>query len=74
MVKRRRRFKQTESLRDRLASFANDAREIARLLPPGPSRDEMLLKVRRAETAAQLDEWVKSPGLQLPKARRSISA
>jgi hypothetical protein len=34
---------------------------------PGAERDDMLRKARQAETAAHLDEWVNSPGLQPPK-------
>jgi hypothetical protein len=67
MVRRRRRFKQTEPFRDRLASFANDARETASLLPPGTVKDELLRKARQADTAAHLDEWASSPGLQRAK-------
>jgi hypothetical protein len=33
-------------------------------LPPGPERDAMLKRARRAETAFHLDEWVNSPRLQ----------
>ena len=63
----RRRFKQQTSLQDRLASFAKLTREEASLLRPGAERDELLRKARRADTAAHLDEWVNSPGLQPPK-------
>lgn len=63
----RRRFKQQTSLQDRLASFAKLTREKASLLRPGAERDELLRKARRADTAAHLDEWVNSPGLQPPK-------
>lgn len=34
---KRRRFKQSISFQDRLASFANEAREKAARLPPGPT-------------------------------------
>ncbi len=34
---------------------------------PGPDRDTLLKKVRQAETAMHLDDWVNSPGLQPPK-------
>lgn len=59
----RRRIKQTESLRDRLEAFAKDAREKAMLLS-GPAREEMFKKARRAETAADIDEWASSAELQ----------
>ena len=63
----RRRIQPTLSLQDRLASFAKEAGEKALQLPPGPEREELLKKVRLAETASHLDEWVNSPGLQPPK-------
>ena len=66
-MQQRRRFKQQTSLQDRLASFAKLTREKASLLRPGAERDELLRKARRADTAAHLDEWVNSPGLQPPK-------
>jgi hypothetical protein len=57
-------FKQTLSLRDRLSSFAKDAREVAALLPPGAEKDELLSKAQRADTAAHLNQWVNSCGVQ----------
>ena len=66
MIKRR-RFKQTESLHDRLQVFANDVRAQAAELPPGTERDELLRKVRQADTASHLHELVNSPGLRPPK-------
>jgi hypothetical protein len=63
----RRRFKQTNSLQDRLQAFADDVREEASNLPPGPQKDELLKKVRQADTASHLDAWASSPGLQPPK-------
>jgi hypothetical protein len=66
MIKRRRRFKQSQSLKDRLALFAEDARKLADELPPGRAKDNWLRKVRQADTATRLDEWINSPGLQPP--------
>jgi hypothetical protein len=63
----RRRFKPAISLKDRLASFANEVREKADLLPPGRERDDMLKKVSQADTASYLNDWVNSPGLRSPK-------
>ena len=62
----RRRFKQTTPLKDRLTAFAEEARQKATELPPGPERDEMLKKARRADTASHLDAWVNSPGVRPP--------
>ena len=66
MAKTRRRFKQTQSLKERLALFAQDARKAAAKLRPGIAQDNLLRKARQADTAAHLDEWINSPGLQSP--------
>ena len=66
MVKRR-RFKQTESLQERLHAFASDVRAKAETLPLGTERDSLLEKARQADTASHLNEWAYSPGLQSPK-------
>jgi hypothetical protein len=63
----RRRIIQTASLKDRLASFAKELKAKATQLRPGPERDALLKRVRRADTASQIDEWANSPGLQPPK-------
>jgi hypothetical protein len=66
-MQKRRRFKQTKSLKDRLLEEAQNLREQAKLLPYGSVRDETLKKARRAEAAAHMDEWLNSPGLRPPK-------
>jgi hypothetical protein len=66
-MQHRRRFKQIVSLRDRLAAWAQEVRERAKQLPPGPEREAQLKRARQADVAAHLDEWVNSPGLQPPK-------
>jgi len=63
----RRRFKQTTSLKDRLASFAKETREKASHLKPGPEQDALLKKARQADTASHLDDWANSPGLKPPE-------
>jgi leucyl aminopeptidase len=63
---KRRRFRQTKSLQDRLAAWAEEVREQAARLPPGPERDALLKKLRQADTAAHLNDWANSPGLQPP--------
>jgi hypothetical protein len=55
-MKQRRRFKQSISLNDRLSAFINAMRERANLVGPGPERDEILKKVKKAETAIDLDQ------------------
>lgn len=63
----RRRFKQAEPLKDRLALFAKDMREKASRLSPGAEQDDLLMRARQADTAAHIDDWANSPGLQPPK-------
>jgi hypothetical protein len=63
----RRRFKQTTSLKDRLASFAEELKAKASELRPGPERDDLLKRARQADTASHIDEWANSAGLQPPK-------
>ena len=62
----RRRFKQTEPLRERLAAFAKEAREKASSMPVCEEREALLKSARQAETASHLDEWICSPGLKSP--------
>jgi hypothetical protein len=63
----RRRFKQTTSLQDRLSEFVNGERAKAESMPESKDRYELLKKVRKAETAANIEAWANSPGLQPPK-------
>ena len=66
MIKRR-RFKQSNSLKDRLASWAAEVRQKAEELPAGPERDVLLKKASQADTAAHLEDWANSSGLRPPK-------
>ena len=54
-------------LPDRLTQEAERLRAEAEKLPPGIERHELERKARQAETAAHMDEWLKSPGLHPPK-------
>ena len=65
-MQRRRRFKQTVSLEERLAQEAARLRELAKKLPAGFEREALLRKARQAETGSHLSEWLRSPGLQPP--------
>ncbi|WP_271566743.1 hypothetical protein [Bradyrhizobium sp. CCBAU 11386] len=49
MAKRRRRFKQTQSLEERLAAEAERLRASAKTAPPGVRREELLRKARQFE-------------------------
>jgi hypothetical protein len=63
----RRRFKQTQSLEERLAEEAKRLRDEAKKLPPGPEQADLLQKAQEDEMVAQMAGWITSPGLQPPK-------
>jgi hypothetical protein len=62
----RRRFKQSDSLEERLSKEAQRLREKAKLLRPGAVRDDTLAMARLSETTAHLGDWLRSPGLRPP--------
>jgi hypothetical protein len=64
MTIKRNRRKQTVSFDERLQRVARDAREAAQRLPRGQEREMLLRKARQAETAADINGWLTSPGLQ----------
>jgi hypothetical protein len=66
-MQNQRRFKHQITLQDRIVAWAKQVRAQAAELPPGPEREELLKKVRQAETAMHLDDWANSSGLQPPK-------
>ena len=66
MIKRQ-PFKQQATLQDRLAAWANEVREQAAKLRPGPERDALVTKARQADIACHLDDWANSPDLQPPR-------
>ncbi|WP_342723983.1 hypothetical protein AAFG07_33570 [Bradyrhizobium sp. B097] len=66
-MQQRRRFKQTQSLEERLADEAQRLRLQADVLAPGPDREVILKKARQAETGAHMSEWLRSSELQPPK-------
>ena len=66
MIKRR-RFKQTLSLKDRLAALSKELREQADHARHRPEREQLLTRAGRANTAAHLDDWINSPGLRRPE-------
>lgn len=63
---KRRRFRQTHTLEERLAEDTANLREQIALTPDGPVRDQMLRRIRQNETAARMSEWLSSPGLKPP--------
>ena len=64
---KRRRFKQTVALEERLGQEAQRLREEAKRLPHGPEREILLRKARQAETGSHISDWLRSPGLQPPE-------
>ena len=67
MIVKRPRNKQSKSFQERLALEAAEYSELAKRTPPGPQRDLYMRRAHQAETAAHLDDWLRSPGLQPPK-------
>jgi hypothetical protein len=65
MIKRR-RFKQRETLKERLTEEAKELRKVAGKLPPGPTREQVLSRARQDELAAHMNKWLGSPGLKSP--------
>ena len=61
------RTRQTKpTLVDRLMLEANRLKDEAHKLPYGPLRDAMIRRARQNQTAAHIDQWLSSPGLQSP--------
>jgi hypothetical protein len=64
----RRRFKNILSFPDRLDQEIERLRAQAEKIPLGNhERDMLLRKIRQAETALRINDWLSSPGLQTPK-------
>jgi hypothetical protein len=59
------------SIAESLLREAEQARKQAERLPPGEDRDLLLedrdLLLKKAREAADIDEWLTSPGLQPPR-------
>jgi hypothetical protein len=63
----RRPFNQSTPLEGRLEEEAANLRRQADGMPPSIRREELLRKARQAETAAQVNAWLRSPGSQPPE-------
>jgi hypothetical protein len=61
---KRRRFKQSEALKDRLTAFAKEARERAARLPQGAEKDDLQRKVHKTDAAIFFDELLNAPNPQ----------
>jgi hypothetical protein len=64
---KRRRFQQTMSLEDGLASESMRLPNEATRLPAGLMRDDVLKKARQADIALHLPQWLHSSGFQPPR-------
>ena len=66
MIIKRPRIRHTKSFQERLADEAAHYVALANKTPPGPQRDLYLRRARQADTAAHIDDWLKSPDLKTP--------
>ena len=57
----RRRIKHIDSLEERLASQARCLREVAKSLPPGSVREDVIRRAQQADTASKINQWLSSP-------------
>ncbi|UPJ58435.1 hypothetical protein [Bradyrhizobium sp. 192] len=70
----RRRIKQTISFSQRLADEAAKFRKAAEELPPGTARELLMKRVRQAEAALQINDWLAAPGARPPSALEQFTA
>jgi uncharacterized membrane protein YccC len=68
--KRRRRFKQTLPLAERLSRLAREARDAAERLPPGLDQKRLLRQAREAEAIVQLEQFLRAP-MRYPRGSRA---
>jgi hypothetical protein len=66
-MQERRRFNQTAPLDQRLIEEAQRLRKEAQGTHPGIERERLIRRARQAETAARMQEWFTSAGLQPPE-------
>ena len=65
-MKRRSLFKPIDPLDKRLSEEAQHLRKQAQGTQPGFEREKLLRRARQAETASQIFQWLRSPGLKAP--------
>lgn len=61
---KRRRFKQTKSLEERLAEEAKNLREQANLIPHGPLREELMRKARQCRDRLAYERLATITGIE----------
>jgi hypothetical protein len=57
-MQKRRRFKQTETLEQRLTEHAANLRNEAKATPPGFERERLIRRARQIEVACHMSEWL----------------
>jgi len=65
MIKRR-RFNQALALEEQLVQEIEQLTDQAKNMQPGVALDEVLRRIRRIRTAADMNEWLSSSGLRAP--------
>ena len=60
MVIKRRRFKQTHSLEERLADETEQLLQQAKVMPLGPDKAEVVRRIRQNKAAIQVCEMLRS--------------
>jgi hypothetical protein len=58
---------QPHTFPERLAEHKARLEKKASQLKPGPERDDLLKKAQQIDTAAEINEWLNSPGIQAPR-------
>ena len=72
---KRQRIKHKSTFEERLAEEATKFKEAAEKQPSGSLARELLLRrARQAETASHINNWLRSPELQPPKAVENLLA
>jgi hypothetical protein len=67
MVVKRTRVKHEKTFQERLEAEALRFKALAEQTAPGTQRELYLRRVRQAETASHINDWLTSPGLQPPQ-------
>jgi hypothetical protein len=58
------RFRQTQSLEERLSDEAMRLRKVAQGTPHGIERERLIRRAQQAETGSDISEWLRSRGSQ----------
>ena len=66
-MQKRRRFKQTETLEERLAAEAADLRNRAQGMRPGAKRQQLLRRAKQWDMGSRMSEWLRCPVQQIRK-------